>query len=95
LACDYNGSERVRKEILEIKSADRRKLERQRLRWVKVVENYLQKLKLKRWGEMANNRAEWASTVEETKALRDQYSKGVSRQVMINKINIKILRQLC
>jgi hypothetical protein len=46
---------------------------------MKVVENDLRKLKLKKRREKANNRAEWASLLKETKAFRDPYSKGVSR----------------
>jgi hypothetical protein len=40
-----------------------------RFRWLEVVEDDLQELKVKTWGKTANNRQELAFVVQETKVL--------------------------
>ena len=62
--------DRTIKRILEDKPEGRRKVGRQRLRWLDGAEEDLRQLKVKRWRQKALNREEWAVVIKEAKVLR-------------------------
>ena len=57
----------------------RRRMGRPKLRWLEDVEKDLRELKFKRWRQMAVDREEWASAINETKALRGPYNRRVRK----------------
>lgn len=61
---------RTARRILEEKPEGRRKVGRQRLRWLDGVEEDLRLLRVKRWRQKAMNREEWAVVLKEAKVLR-------------------------
>ena len=55
---------------MEDKPEGRRKVGRQRLRWLDGVEEDLRQLKVKRWRQKALNREEWEVVIKEAEVLR-------------------------
>jgi len=66
----------VRSQIFESKLKGRRRMGKPRLKWLKDVEKFLQKTKVKRWRQKALDREEKASVIKESRALRVPYSRG-------------------
>jgi hypothetical protein len=48
------------------------------VKWLEDVERDLREMKVKRWRQKAVDREEWAIVIEEAKALRGPYSRGVN-----------------